>query len=179
MPEIGSITIFKDRRHIWVACPICGHERWVRSTHPELYSLHCGKCKAWKGGKHTNKQGYVLIKLFQIDFYFPMANSHGYVLEHRLVMAQHLGRCLQPFESVHHRNGVRDDNRIANLELGTRNSHIRDHNKGYRDGYQKGLMDGRNKQVQELKDLMEEQTKQIKLFQWQIKELLAEKRAVR
>lgn len=39
------------------------------------------------------------------------------VAQHRLVMEQHLGRTLLEGESVHHRNGVRSDNRTSNLEL--------------------------------------------------------------
>lgn len=69
---------------------------------------------SWKGGRTRHKYaGYVLIKM---DTH-PRCNAQGYVREHTLVMEAHIGRYLIPGENVHHRNGVRDDNRIGNLEL--------------------------------------------------------------
>ena len=67
----------------------------------------------WKGGRFTNKLGYVFIS----QPHHPFANVEGYVLEHRLVMEKHLQRFLKPEEKVHHINGIRNDNDFANLIL--------------------------------------------------------------
>lgn len=65
--------------------------------------------------------GYVSIWIKPDDPMSSMAQggnpAGGYVLEHRLVMAQALGRPLEPHETVHHINGVKTDNRVENLQL--------------------------------------------------------------
>ena len=132
MPEIGEIRQGRElgykstQKYIWYACVDCGKERWVRRLKdgkPRNQRCRCCRHKAnlhyrWKGGRRKNKGGYILIKLYPDDFFYPMAGSQGYVMEHRLVMAKHLNRCLLPWEVVHHRPpGIKDDNRIENLQL--------------------------------------------------------------
>ncbi len=72
---------------------------------------------SWKGGRSRTPYGYIQVTLSPGDPFMTMAQSRGYVLEHRLVMARQLGRPLLPSESVHHINGIKDDNRPENLEL--------------------------------------------------------------
>lgn len=115
---------------------------------------------------------YVFVKIYSDNPYFSMIpekvrnrnKNYGFIAEHRLVMAQHLGRCLLRTEIVHHKNGIKNDNLIENLELKkTIGQHIKDHNKGYQDGYSQGYKDGQLQQIEDLRT-------QIKLLQWQLKE---------
>jgi hypothetical protein len=72
---------------------------------------------SWKGGV-VNAEGGYLGEWVSVDApYASMRNRTGYVLQHRLVMARSLGRSLTRHETVHHINGVRDDNRPENLQL--------------------------------------------------------------
>ncbi len=71
----------------------------------------------WKGGVIKTSGGYVQEKLRPDDDLYVMATHSGYVMQHRLVMARHLGRKLNEGESVHHINGDKKDNRIENLQL--------------------------------------------------------------
>jgi hypothetical protein len=170
MPEIGELQRgynigFKGGDwFIWIACIDCKKERWVRLKKGKAKSKRCRRCegvsperKQWNSkGLRTYRQGYVLVRLQSDDFFFPMttidsSHSSGYIREHRLVMAKHLGRCLQEWEIVHHKNGKRDDNRLENLELTTNGSHILLHNKGYQDGFNKGYSDGKDKYNKDMK----------------------------
>lgn len=83
------------------------------------YGREGEKSGAWKGGRFVNSTGYVTI-------YNP-EYPRKHVLEHRLVMEKRLGRHLNPWEIVHHINGIKTDNRIENLGLLTRKKHHSGH----------------------------------------------------
>jgi len=99
-------------------CAICGkpvqakglctkhHQRL--QTRGDPHFEYQGRNKRGLGkGRYWSGDGYVFVYL----------GDNRRVLEHRLVMELALGRPLRPGETVHHKNGIRHDNRPENLEL--------------------------------------------------------------
>lgn len=122
--------------YIWAACEKCGSVRWTiyRQGNPPKLCQRCQRKLAteaahtkkrihgennphWKGGKRIRPDGYIEVKLQPDDFFYPMADKSGYVLEHRLVVAKSRQRCLLSWETVHHRDGIRNHNTDSNLTL--------------------------------------------------------------
>jgi hypothetical protein len=95
----------------------CSRQCSMRHT-GRSYDQYGPRHPKWKGGRKILSNGYVRVWLSSED-----RKKYGVrrdILEHRLVMSEHLGRPLLKTESVHHKNGDRTDNRIENLELRAR-----------------------------------------------------------
>lgn len=135
-----EVGIRNCHKYFWQVCRDCGKEWWVYSTNDKPMFDRCSVCaqnncyflgkrreksSQWKGGKTKTPAGYIKVRIYLDDPFYPMAIA-SYILEHRLVMAQSLGRCLQKWEGVHHRNGIKDDNRLENLQLVDRHNHKTD-----------------------------------------------------
>lgn len=165
MPQIGEIKKGNKRplndraSRIYHACEDCGKARWVLLIRGQPRNLHCRQCarirfglsergsnhSQWKNGKVQTSDGYVAVYVPGDDLFFSMVGGKrkfgGYVLEHRLIYAEHLGRCLRSYEIVHHKNGDKMDNRLDNLKLTTRKEHMQVYKSAYQDGYQQGYAD--------------------------------------
>lgn len=120
-------------RRIACVCPWCQTKRYV-ATGATMVNLrkgtftgYCNSCSQAMCRNpltpgRSNMNGYAMITRLAIQpewepFFDIMRNASAGILEHRLVMAAHLGRPLEPYELVDHMNGVKDDNRIENLRL--------------------------------------------------------------
>ncbi len=79
----------------------------------------------FSGGKYVDDKGYVRV----------LRPEHpndicGYVYEHRLIMEEFLNRYLESWETVHHINEIKWDNRVNNLYLCTPQEHTAIHSEG-------------------------------------------------
>lgn len=117
-----------DHPSFWLCRCECGLERPVQK-YSLLNGLSSG-CKQCNNSKDRTMQrstrwhdgkGYVVIS--SPEDYLGKETGRGHIIrrkqvfEHIYVMTKLLGRPLRPGETVHHKNGIRDDNRPDNLEL--------------------------------------------------------------
>jgi hypothetical protein len=78
---------------------------------------YCSQGCKWNasiGDRVIDTTGYARVRVPRNT---PGAFANGWMLEHRYAMQQHLGRPLERWETIHHVNGIKHDNRIENLQI--------------------------------------------------------------
>ncbi len=125
-----------------VTCPTCKAERWYplsilrQQLRRENFNGQCKPCghKASRAGvyqwqkrknggrRNLSTNGYIQLGPTYVDaadlpMFRAMQGKGGFVLEHRWVMAKHLGRPLTSAECVDHMSGVKTHNKIENLRM--------------------------------------------------------------
>lgn len=95
------------------------HRNKVSENHADV-SME--KNPRWGGGKRI-AIGYILVRKPG----HPFCGKGGYVGEHRLVIEDRLKITLLPMAIVHHKNGIKTDNRFENLEVMSKSEHMRLH----------------------------------------------------
>jgi len=133
-PQVGDVATSKvvgrsgRALHIWEACPECGKERWIkrntsgnlcRSCAVRRHAMGANNCR-WNPTRKVVTKSGIRVYIDEKHPLFCMAHhcAQGWaILEHRLVMAQILGRLLKVGEVVHHLDGDNTNNKPENLIL--------------------------------------------------------------
>ena len=122
----------RTKRHRGENSPHYG-KKHSKETKEKMRLIKLGKNNpCWKGGRRVDSNGYILIK----EWNHPHTSKSGYLLEHRLVMEEKLGRYLKPYEFVHHIDGNKQNNALYNLCL----TNSKEHGASYADGFRAGFM---------------------------------------
>lgn len=120
----------EKKREVWREIGRRGKGKKISAQQIEiLRRANTGRRKRddYEFGGHEKKRADGYIKVYVPDH--PHATADGFVMKHVLVMERHIGRLLNPDEVVHHKNRIRDDNRIENLQLMTKHDHMSMHMK--------------------------------------------------
>lgn len=126
--EIESRPKMTEKTKAKISQALKGHPSKKKGQHlseetkKKISESHKGRYRkktTYGGHKKKRKDGYIAVYCPG----HPSASKDGHVMEHVLIMENHIGRRLRDDEVVHHKNHQRDDNRIENLQLMTFKEH--------------------------------------------------------